>query len=121
MLLTKVGLFNTVNLCKLNVSLLESSCGFFIMRSQSLAVTTPFDTSEIRTKAASCISYHGAKNSTSINASGLTVLSKLAGVRSRTSEARTAWMKASAAAEVNRRENRIVKVERRGERRGFER
>ena len=32
-------------------------------------------------------------------------------VRSMTSEARTAWTKASAAAEENRRENRIVNVE----------
>lgn len=55
--------------------------------------------------------YQGAKNSTSINASGLTVESKLAGVRSRTSEARTAWTNASTAAEGNRRETRIVNGE----------
>lgn len=48
--LAQVGLVNTVDLGELDAFLLESSSGFFVMRGQSLAVTTPADTSEIRTK-----------------------------------------------------------------------
>lgn len=117
--LAELGLVNAVNLGDLNVLLLERGSGLLVVRGESLAVTTPTPTQHGKRLCYDHVTYQGAKNSTRMRDSGFTTASKLSCVRSRTSEPSTAEKRAKAAAEVNRRENRIVREGVVKERRGL--
>ena len=85
--LAEVRLIDTVDLGQLDIFLLQSGGGLLIMGRESLAVTTPTQVFRIHMPNYSLkYAYQGAKNSTSMRASGLTTSSKVLAVRSKTSE-----------------------------------
>ena len=87
MSLAKVGLINTVYLCKLDTFFLERRGSFLVVRRKSFTMTAPTDQDvegeELRWER--CTN-HGAKNSTRIKGSGFMTDSKVTAVMSNTSE-----------------------------------
>ena len=109
--LAEVRLVDTVDLSELDTLLLEAGRSLLVVGSKGLAVTAPGRICQ------ECID--GSRGNALPRSEELNEHQRLrldgrvevGGVRSRTSEARTAWTNASTAADGNRRETRIVNGE----------
>jgi hypothetical protein len=107
--LTQVGFVYAIDFCKLDILFFKGCGGFFIMRRKGLAVATPNSPLALQSRRRNTdISYHGAKNSTNMRASGLTDDSKVDAVRLKTSDAASARARVTTEASERNDDARIV-------------